>query len=441
MMNRLYLRTVEKSKDVLEDLKLIENNGFAEIKRAIENKPENTKGEDETAIDGNLLKSIEEETFDIIGEHNKFLKENFKKLDPSKKWYLKSGATEAGVKNDSSTGSKFMVEMFYELPRTLKDMLDNLLEEVNYDQSVMIQIDRLTHYISRVSKNPSASPSIASINCLLFADEVALIAAPDQLQHLLDLAEQYSLLFGYRLSLSKCAILAHPSTDSTNLTYSLYNTPITTSHSFKYLGVYFNYKGMDSQLFITNTAAKVQKSMHRIHQIGARTSGFSVPLSIRIYKQFIRLQIEYGLCITSLKATNHAALERIQDDCLRLIVGGFKNSSMKALRVIVNLPSMIGRCMSRNHLLLCPAIPNIYWEFIQRAHVNDVHPIDAIIKQLPTRPPTIIAQKQAPINHWQSLWTNLHNILFTVDQICHKQQEEFVAKPNMGQLFYQWLSE
>jgi hypothetical protein len=62
-----------------------------------------------------------------------------------------------------------MVEGFYKLPRILKDMLGNLLEEVNYDQrfkslrivgfihsglsSVMIQMDRPILYISRVSRS------------------------------------------------------------------------------------------------------------------------------------------------------------------------------------------------------------------------------------------------------------------------------------------------
>lgn len=101
--------------------------------------------------------------------------------------------------------------------------------------------------------------------------------------------------------------------------------------------------GMDTQAFINYTKAKVSKSMAIINQIGARANGFSLPLSVQIYKQFIRPKIEYGLCITNINTTNYAALERLQDDCLRMIVGGYSNSSVKSLRIMVNLPSMVER--------------------------------------------------------------------------------------------------
>jgi hypothetical protein len=65
---------------------------------------------------------------------------------------------------------------------------------------------------------------------------------------------------------------------------------------------------MDTQAFINTTKEKVSKSMHRINHIGARANGFSLPLSVRIYKQFIRPKIEYGLCITNINTTNYAAL-------------------------------------------------------------------------------------------------------------------------------------
>jgi hypothetical protein len=398
---------------------------------------------------------------------------------------------------------------------------------------------------------------------LLFVYDLALIAATNQLQHLLDLAEQHSLQLGYRWSPSKCAILAHPTT--TLPTYTLYNTALAATPSFKYLGMHINYKGMDTQLFINYNKEKVKTTMHRIHHIGARTNGFSVPLSIKIYKQFVRPQIEYGLCITNLITTNFAALERIQDDCLRLIIGGYVNSSVKALRVMVNVPSMVDRwytlnakynirlstlpsdslitkiistnnryskltlikkknpiyttfladttplterrklqnivtkhrkqalinssekmlqacrtdlhldpifivpmtrkerrrllrwrlnwlpgmksvcyCggeMSRNHVLVCTAIPDVYWDHIQRSSPNGSNPIDNVIKRLPTKQPTTIAEKQQLLTYWHPLWTNLLNILFIVDQICHKTQEPFADESDMGQLFYNWFTE
>ncbi|KAI8876080.1 hypothetical protein K501DRAFT_164458, partial [Backusella circina FSU 941] len=65
--------------------------------------------------------------------------------------------------------SKFMNESLYKLPRILKDMLDHLLIQVNYDKrltslrtvgflhsglaSTLIELDRPTTYISRVKRH------------------------------------------------------------------------------------------------------------------------------------------------------------------------------------------------------------------------------------------------------------------------------------------------
>ncbi|KAG2191937.1 hypothetical protein INT47_012020 [Mucor saturninus] len=382
------------------------------------------------------------------------------------------------------------------------------------------------------------------------------------MQNLLNICEEHSLLNGYRWSPTKCTVISS-STNST--TYNLYNTNLRTAPTVKYLGLQFNHLGMDTRAHINNLKEKFNKSMHRIHQICARTNGFSLLLSTKIYKQFIRPKIEYGLSITSFKTTNFAALERLQDDCLRMIVGGFTNSSVKSLRVMVNLPSMVERwytlnskyliradtlptdslifkiiqsntryskinlsknknpifqallqnnspisiytklthtissyrsnaiinssekmiqgcrsdlkldpiltipmtrkerrrilrwrmnwlpggkpnchCggqMSRNHLFVCPAIPEAYWENIRRGFHNDINPIDAILKSLLTNKPKSITEKQNLIIKWQPLWTDLLNILFLVDQICHKTQETFVDEPDPGVLFYKWIME
>ncbi|KAI7904176.1 uncharacterized protein BX663DRAFT_432103, partial [Cokeromyces recurvatus] len=44
------------------------------------------------------------------------------------------GASEAGAKDEDTVGTKFINEGFYKLPRVLRNMLDCLLERVNFDQ-------------------------------------------------------------------------------------------------------------------------------------------------------------------------------------------------------------------------------------------------------------------------------------------------------------------
>lgn len=76
---------------------------------------------------------------------------------------LEFGASEAKSKFEDESGANFMKESFYKLPRTLKDMLDYLLREINFDDrskairtvgfihsglsSTLIELDRPTKYI------------------------------------------------------------------------------------------------------------------------------------------------------------------------------------------------------------------------------------------------------------------------------------------------------
>lgn len=81
---------------------------------------------------------------------------------------MEFGASEAKSKIEDESGTNFIIEGFYKLPRTLKDMLDCLLKEINFDHrstairtvgfihsglsSTLIQLDRPTKYISRISR-------------------------------------------------------------------------------------------------------------------------------------------------------------------------------------------------------------------------------------------------------------------------------------------------
>ncbi|KAG1136779.1 hypothetical protein G6F38_011798 [Rhizopus arrhizus] len=73
-----------------------------------------------------------------------------------------------------------------------------------------------------------------SLNCLLYADDVVLIANPTELEVLLQKCEEHSQRLGYRLNPLKCAILAPP-TDSRR--YALYDTLLPRQTSFSYLGI------------------------------------------------------------------------------------------------------------------------------------------------------------------------------------------------------------
>ena len=50
--------------------------------------------------------------------------------------------------------------------------------------------------------------------------------------------------------------------------------------------------------------------------------------------------IEHGLCLTSMSHFNTLKLKRVQNEAMRVILGTTKNTSIEAMRYLLDLPSM-----------------------------------------------------------------------------------------------------
>ncbi|CAO3672119.1 unnamed protein product, partial [Rhizopus stolonifer] len=104
----------------------------------------------------------------------------FRQYDNGHNTPLEFGGSEAKPIIEGDFGSKFLDESFLKLPHTLKDMLDVLLEKVEYDDRssllrtvgfihsglscTMIELDRPTSYISRVSRGNRIEISNSVLN-------------------------------------------------------------------------------------------------------------------------------------------------------------------------------------------------------------------------------------------------------------------------------------
>lgn len=179
---------------------------------------------------------------------------------------------------------------------------------------------------------PDASGSIA-VNCLLFADDVAILGSANGVQHMLDLASQHSVTLGYRWNPAKCAILNAPS----DTTFSLYSEPIPHVTEFIYLGMPFKYNGLSGSGILSLRSAGAIKTMGLLKSIGVHRNGFSLLLCSRLYTAFIRPKIEYGLAISKLLASDFEKLEQLQNRLVSMFVGSNWTTVAKH---ITCLPSM-----------------------------------------------------------------------------------------------------
>lgn len=417
------------------------------------------------------------------------------------------------------------------------------------------------------TNNPNTNQSFSypHINTLLFADDVACLGTETEIHQILSTMETHSMQLGYRWSPPKCQVIKSP----TPTVFRMYGEIIQEYTSVTYLGLPFNKDGLDAQQFLEKTHKSIINKMHTLSRIGARPNAFTIPLSVKLYKTFIRPKIEYGLAILNFNKKQITRLERIQDDCLRMIVGGKSTSSMKAFRVMINIPSMetrwytlntkylirlqtqpqdslvynlhqqLGRyhrltllqnkntiyrayqqeintttsitilnpkilkniistyqtqlittssevmvkaCSSslsldpiltlpmtrkerrrvlrwrmnwlpgrkqscrcggetsRNHILQCRAIPPSLWNHISPDYnENQIHPIDRLLKQLPTKHPTTLEEKKQLLLKWNPIWTDLLTILLYIDEICYQPQQIFDEEIDIGELLYEWI--
>ncbi|KAG2200495.1 hypothetical protein INT46_004264 [Mucor plumbeus] len=179
---------------------------------------------------------------------------------------------------------------------------------------------------------------IPSLNCLLYAVDVVLIAPQEKLIDLLQQCEIHSYSLGYRWNPVKCVIVA-PTIDTQ--TYHLYGTPIPKEFSFSYLGIPIKPGGLlDYPALIQQNINKASLTMNQLAAIGPNSNGFPPLLACRFYSQIVRAQLDYDLAISPTTAKLIQKLDTFQNSCIRRIFGGHANSSIQLMLHLVNLPSM-----------------------------------------------------------------------------------------------------
>jgi hypothetical protein len=179
------------------------------------------------------------------------------------------------------------------------------------------------------------------INALLFADDVALFGTAEEVTTMLRRAEQHSYRLGYRWSPSKCAIV---NGEDHNL--YLYGELLPNADHFVYLGVPFGPKGMDPEQLISLRSPKATTAMQVLKSLGVQGSGLGELLAAKLYRQFIRPKLEYGLATSKFLVTQMKTIDDAQDTCLRMIFRGRNTTSTSVFRHLTDLPDMRTRILT-----------------------------------------------------------------------------------------------
>lgn len=186
-----------------------------------------------------------------------------------------------------------------------------------------------------------------AINCLLYADDIVLIAdSHNNLNQLLGICELHAIDNDYQFNTRKCEILYDPKRDSSRLHLlksMLHGTEIPMSTRFKYLGIYFNTRGIDVETTITEATTKAKTTANLLTTIGVNGLGYSLESNIRIYKSLVRPLLEYSLCVLPLRKKHLDELERAQNFCLNKIMSMSQSTSYDGKRILLGIQDMKAR--------------------------------------------------------------------------------------------------
>ncbi|KAG0780388.1 hypothetical protein G6F21_012156 [Rhizopus arrhizus] len=183
---------------------------------------------------------------------------------------------------------------------------------------------------------------ILRLNCLLYADDVVLIAAKADMPSLLKSCEDHN-----------------PTQPSSS--YTLYGEPISKQSSFPYLGIPFRPGDyLNTVALVNQNKAKALATMNQLSAIGVHPKDFSPLLSTRFYSHIGRAQLEYGLAITKITTFLSKQLEDAQNVCLRWIFGGSHTTSTAVISFYVPLlfPKMLCYTISFDISASPEATPN-----------------------------------------------------------------------------------
>jgi len=177
-----------------------------------------------------------------------------------------------------------------------------------------------------------------------FADDFAGIAIAEdiaeievKLQELVNELLRWSEEWDLKLNLEKTKVMAFSNKQTGSMSICADGHQIEKVEEFKYLGVM-----LDSRLrfdaHAEYAATKARKAFSKINRLINKRQGLSVQCGLELYKTLVRPHMEYSLpAWATMPESSIKLLEKVQAQCLRVIMGTSAHPSTEALEVIGNV--------------------------------------------------------------------------------------------------------
>jgi hypothetical protein len=202
--------------------------------------------------------------------------------------------------------------------------------------------------LQRLHTQPRLKLGSILSNSLAFADDLELHAKTEEtLEELLKTCEDWAHNNGMRFHPNKCQVLGPRRTENATTQLQLHGTNLPRVLTATYLGFPFDRRGIIHVENFRARTAKARQVADLLNRNGMNITGFAPEASSRLFKSFIRPIMEYGLQMRLLPKAKLVPVQRAQNAALRKIFSCHRNTSIRALHKLLQIPMI----QTRNEIL------------------------------------------------------------------------------------------
>ena len=194
------------------------------------------------------------------------------------------------------------------------------------------------------------------------------------------------------------------------------NSPITMEDQQTYLGVTFD-KRLTWKQHIMSAEAKARRKLNIMRKLAGTNWGANEKVLKSVYEGNVRPHLEYGSSAWFTAAKSHdQALDKVQNQALRIITGAMKSTPIARMEKITNIPPLCKRreCKAMIQATKYKCLPN--------------HPMKERLKQLSSdrlkRSSFTLETRALQRKHQEHLPKQVQPIVFeTNDHLCTEKED------------------
>jgi hypothetical protein len=190
---------------------------------------------------------------------------------------------------------------------------------------------------------PSLPLGNSRVNCLLYADDIALVAdSVESMQILLDYCTVFAHGRQFKWGISKCEVLLSR-IDTPSPSLMLQHKSLNVNKTIKYLGVFFDKKGIDTNACVDKLGESIDKAAGALFAIGLEPHCYPLHIIAKHLKVFVRSCGEYALGVLPLNKGHIDKLESHQYWAVKRFLKTKAQVSMEKLLASLGLETVESR--------------------------------------------------------------------------------------------------